>query len=281
MKTELADARRALDRKDAELAQLREDHATRLREAEEQLATAAKTCATAKADAIYARAEAQAAQQRPSPGALQRAESPVRGNCSGTSSVPNPIGPRSAIGCATRGMRSGIATRSLNRGLMKATKPKPSLLSTRSAARTRRVPSSRTARRSLQRRGRRSIVCRRRRARALRKTSSMPRLSRTYPGNWSWRVKSSERQRGERTWPPRAPTSQRRRRRSRRPWTISTRRCENTNDGGKRSARGNAATEQKNCGRHTATSGAVRRREANIGNVVASRRRSRSRPTRR
>ena len=75
LKEELADAKRALDRRDAELAQLRDDHATRLREAEEQLAESAKALATAKADSIYARAEAQAAQQRPSPDALQRAES--------------------------------------------------------------------------------------------------------------------------------------------------------------------------------------------------------------
>ena len=57
---------------------MREGHATRLREAEEQLATAREDCA-AKADAIYARAEAQAAQQRPSPGAFQPGGKPVRG----------------------------------------------------------------------------------------------------------------------------------------------------------------------------------------------------------
>ena len=75
LKEELAAARHAVEKKDAELASIRESHATRLREAEEQLATAAKATAAAKADAIYSRAEAQAAQQRPSPGTLQRAES--------------------------------------------------------------------------------------------------------------------------------------------------------------------------------------------------------------
>jgi len=74
LKEELAAARCAVEKKDSELAQLRANHITRLREAEEQLAAQTKLAAEKCADAIYARAEAQAAQQRPSPGALKRTE---------------------------------------------------------------------------------------------------------------------------------------------------------------------------------------------------------------